>query len=78
MGPVEPVSFRPGFQGAGDGIRTHECQLGRLMPYRLATPASVKQVEVGFNLGALLYQKMVWCGISKTTADMQGRLRTLG
>jgi hypothetical protein len=25
--------------GAGDGIRTHEYQLGRLMPYHLATPA---------------------------------------
>ena len=24
---------------AGDGIRTRECQLGRLMPYHLATPA---------------------------------------
>ncbi len=24
---------------AGDGIRTHEYQLGRLMPYHLATPA---------------------------------------
>ena len=26
-------------KGAGDGIRTRECQLGRLMPYHLATPA---------------------------------------
>ena len=26
-------------QRAGDGIRTHEYQLGRLMPYHLATPA---------------------------------------
>ena len=25
---------------AGDGIRTRECQLGRLMPYHLATFAS--------------------------------------
>ncbi len=25
--------------GAGDGIRTREYQLGRLMPYHLATPA---------------------------------------
>ena len=24
---------------AGDGIRNRECQLGRLMPYHLATPA---------------------------------------
>ena len=24
---------------AGDGIRTRVCQLGRLMPYHLATPA---------------------------------------
>ena len=27
------------FFQAGDGIRTRECQLGRLMPYHLATPA---------------------------------------
>ncbi len=27
------------YEGAGDGIRTRECQLGRLMPYHLATPA---------------------------------------
>ena len=26
---------------AGDGIRTHEYQLGRLMPYHLATPARI-------------------------------------
>jgi hypothetical protein len=26
---------------AGDGIRTREYQLGRLMPYHLATPACV-------------------------------------
>jgi hypothetical protein len=28
-----------GVNGAGDGTRTRECQLGRLMPYHLATPA---------------------------------------
>ena len=28
-----------GNKRAGDGIRTHEYQLGRLMPYHLATPA---------------------------------------
>ncbi len=27
-------------RGAGDGIRTHEWKLGRLLPYHLATPAS--------------------------------------
>jgi hypothetical protein len=27
---------------AGDRIRTGECQLGRLMPYHLATPACVR------------------------------------
>ena len=25
--------------GAGDGIRTRECELGKLVPYHLATPA---------------------------------------
>lgn len=25
--------------GAGDGTRTRECKLGKLMPYHLATPA---------------------------------------
>ena len=31
---------------AGDGIRTREYQLGRLMPYHLATPASIRQMWV--------------------------------
>ena len=35
---------------AGDGIRTRECQLGKLMPYHLATPAKV---------GHSLYQQPV-------------------
>ena len=30
------------FSRAGDGIRTREYQLGRLMPYHLATPACRK------------------------------------
>jgi hypothetical protein len=34
--PLTTISFK-----AGDGIRTRECQLGRLMPYPLATPARV-------------------------------------
>ena len=29
-------------QRAGDGIRTHEYYLGKVMPYRLATPANWK------------------------------------
>ncbi len=34
------VKSRPqGGQRAGDRTRTGECQLGRLMPYHLATPA---------------------------------------
>jgi hypothetical protein len=28
---------------AGDGIRTREYQLGRLMPYHLATPACLRE-----------------------------------
>ena len=30
---------------AGDGIRTHEYQLGRLMPYHLATPACITYIN---------------------------------
>lgn len=29
------------FTGAGNGTRTRECQLGKLMPYHLAMPAYV-------------------------------------
>ena len=29
------------FTGAGNGTRTRECQLGKLMPYHLAMPACV-------------------------------------
>ena len=29
------------FSGAGNGTRTRECQLGKLMPYHLAMPACV-------------------------------------
>ena len=31
---------------AGDGIRTHEYQLGGLMPYHLATPAKSSYMQV--------------------------------
>jgi hypothetical protein len=37
--PVRLGEAPPTFDGAGDGIRTRGCQLGRLMPYHLATPA---------------------------------------
>jgi hypothetical protein len=35
---------------AGDGIRTREYQLGRLMPYHLATPACVCQCDCDYSI----------------------------
>ena len=35
---------------AGDGIRTREYQLGRLMPYHLATPATFQATHEGSTL----------------------------
>ena len=42
---VNFVSFVVNKPRAGDGIRTREYQLGRLMPYHLATPALLREVN---------------------------------
>ena len=31
--------------GAGDGVRTRECELGKLVPYHLATPAWLRIIR---------------------------------
>ena len=43
----KPARMHAGFRtfyGADDGIRTREYQLGKLGPYRLATPACVGMI----------------------------------
>ena len=39
---------------AGDGIRTHEYQLGGLMPYHLATPAILRHYFIINKVGVTL------------------------
>jgi hypothetical protein len=41
--------------GAGDGIRTREYQLGRLMPYHLATPAIMPDIILLIRLNDVIF-----------------------
>jgi hypothetical protein len=46
---------------AGDGIRTHEYQLGRLTPYHLATPACKNFTCEPYYMGVLPFEQVIFC-----------------
>src|SRR3990172_501959 len=58
---------------AGDGIRTREYQLGRLMPYHLATPARLHS-----NMGTLEQWQAEVVVVRAGALHSQRPLRTIG